>query len=482
MEILVSKRLFIKAIPVIVILILVLFSFSSVIIAEELSLEKAIDMGIANNYEIEQKREAIKELERQRAIIEAGVDWYVGFDGNYLYNTEGPTFNSPDIVEDGDSMGFSIEGGKTTLNGLSISSQLSLQGADPFGFEDLDKKYRFKLDVSKRLYPILPTQTEKDFIQTDNKLIIAKDELDTVENKKEVDWLENYLKLLRLEQSLEYSKTAYQLALDELDLVKAQVEIGEAGQDQLLMGEISLQEAKLQQDQLLVSIMQAEDNLALELGLNNSRIKIEENEEYLDSFTRKVASINVKTIDEEVVDLIKNNNVQLREIVLNKDYAENELKWQLKEDDVKVDTFTSYNYNAGSMDENNKDEWQIGVGISYDLYDGGQQELTVEGIKSKIKNLDKQYAHILEQLKLQLKEMINEQKLNRMRLNSAETGLEKARLVEKLYKNQFNEGLITESQYKQKALAVNQAEVDYKDAQDQLLLGKLRIALFLGLY
>ncbi len=476
-----SKGLFIKTIPFLLILTLV-FSFSSIIIAEELNLEKAIDLGIAKNYEIEQKREEIKELERQRAIIEAGVDWYVGFDGNYSYNTEGPTFNSPDIIKDGDSVGFSIEGGKTTLNGLSISSQLSLQGADPFEFEDLDKKYRFKLDVSKRLYPILPTQTEKDFIQTDNKLIIAKDELDTVENKKEVDWLENYLKLLRLQQNLEYSKISYRLALDELELVKAQVGIGEAGENQLLMAEISLQETKLQQDQLLATIMQVKDNLSLELGITDNRIKIEENEEYLDSFSRRAASINVNTIDEEVVDFIKNNNVQLREIVLNKDYAENELKWQLKDDEVKVDTFTSYNYNAGSLDENNKDEWQVGVGISYDFYDGGQQELSVEGIKSKIKNLDRQYAYTLEQLKLQLKGMINEQKLNRMRVNSAETRLEKARLVEKLYKNQLNEGLITENQYKQKALAVNQAVVDYKEAEDQLLITKLRIALFLGLY
>jgi len=476
-----SKGLFIKTIPFLLILTLV-FSFSSIIIAEELNLEKAIDLGIAKNYEIEQKREEIKELERQRAIIEAGVDWYVGFDGNYSYNTEGPTFNSPDIIKDGDSVGFSIEGGKTTLNGLSISSQLSLQGADPFEFEDLDKKYRFKLDVSKRLYPILPTQTEKDFIQTDNKLIIAKDELDTVENKKEVDWLENYLKLLRLQQNLEYSKISYRLALDELELVKAQVGIGEAGENQLLMAEISLQETKLQQDQLLATIMQVKDNLSLELGITDNRIKIEENEEYLDSFSRRAASINVNTIDEEVVNLSKNNNVQLREIVLNKDYAENELKWQLKDDEVKVDTFTSYNYNAGSLDENNKDEWQVGVGISYDFYDGGQQELSVEGIKSKIKNLDRQYAYTLEQLKLQLKGMINEQKLNRMRVNSAETRLEKARLVEKLYKNQLNEGLITENQYKQKALAVNQAVVDYKEAEDQLLITKLRIALFLGLY
>ncbi len=461
-----------------IILTLVLLSF--VITAEGLTFEKAIELGKENNYEIEQKRENIKELERQREVLEAGLDWHLGLvseSRNSAYSPHyAPTFS---ITDDTEMLGLTLEGGKTTVEGLSITSKLSLN-TKLSEFEDLDKKYNFSLNLSKRLYPILPTQTEKDFILKDNKLIIAKDELDIVESRKEVDWLESYLMTLRLKQRLENSKRAYQIALDELDLVEAQLKIGEAGQDQLLLAKISLQERKLQQNQLLSSIAQLNDNLLLELGLTASNIKFNKNDSYISRFITKLASINFNDIDEEVVKLIKKNNVQLREIMLNKDYAENQLKWQLKDDDFKVDAFGAYNYNAAAMNE--KDSLKVGVGISYDFYDGGQQELTVEGIKSKSKNLDKQYTHTLEQLKLQLKGIINEQKLNRMKLNSTETGLEKARLVGKLSKNQLNEGLITTNQYKQKALAVNQAEVDYKESKDQLLLGKLRIALFLGLY
>ncbi len=466
-----------KTIPMIIILTLVLLSFTSVITAEKLTFEKAIELGKENNYEIEQKREAIIELERQRAIIEAGIDWRLGVKSNpNQYSGPVPTLS---ITDNKEELGISLQGGKTTINGLSINSSLSLE-TDISKIKNLDEKYNFSLNVSKRLYPILPTQTEKNLILKDNELIIAKDELDLIENRKEVDWLESYLMILRLKERLEYSKKSYQIAFDELDLVKAQVKIGEAGQDQLLLAKINLQEAKLQQDQLLTSILQAEDNLSLELGLTASNIKFNKSDSYVSRFVNKLDSINLNDIDEEVVKLIKNNNVQLREIMLNKDYAENQLEWQLKDDDLKVDAFGAYNYNAAAMNE--KDSVQVGVDISYDFYDGGQQELAVKGIKSKIKNLDKQYAHTLEQLKLQLNGMINEQKLNKMKLNSTKTGLEKARLVEKLYKNQLNEGLITENQYKQKALAVNQAEVDYKESKDQLLLGKLGIALFLGLY
>lgn len=266
-----------KTIPIIIILILVLLPNSSVIAVEELTLEKAIELGKENNYEIEQKREAIIELERQRAIIEAGIDWYLGVKSNpNQYSGPVPTLS---ITDNKEELGISLQGGKTTIDGLSINSSLSLE-TDISKIENLDEKYNFSLNVSKRLYPILPTQTEKNFIQTDNKLIIAKDELNSAESRKEVDWLESYLMILRLKERLEYSKKSYQIALDELDLVKAQVKIGEAGQDQLLLAKINLQERKLQQNQLLNSIVQSEDNLSLELGLTASNIKFNKSDSY----------------------------------------------------------------------------------------------------------------------------------------------------------------------------------------------------------
>ncbi|MFP4661101.1 MAG: TolC family protein [Halanaerobiales bacterium] len=472
----VSRNSVIKAIIVIITMTLVLLAFPTAVgAAESITLEDAIKMGKENNYELEQKRDTIKSLERERNVLEAGIDWYVRADGKYSY-VEGPYFKSPGIVEDGDGLGFTITTGKTTLEGISINSQLSTQDNDMFDFDD----YQFKLDISKRLYPILPTDTEKGFIQTDNRLIIAEADLSSTIASKEVDWLESYLNVLRLEQQLEYSKISYQLAQDELSRVKEQQEIGEAGQDQLLVAEISLQDAKLQQEQLLTSIVQARDSLAMELGLEDSSgLQVVESS-YINRFLRKANSVDITGIDQEVIELLESNNVQLREIMLNIDYAENELKWQEKDDDIKVDAFGEYNYDAASMDEN--DSFEIGVGISYDFYDGGQQELAIEKAEAKIDNLQEQYDYTLSQLKSQLKSMLDQQKLNRLRLQSAETALEKARLEETLYEQQLNEGVISENQFKQKTIAVRQAEIDYQKAEDKFLLGKLRIAVFTGLY
>ncbi|MFP4017349.1 MAG: TolC family protein [Halanaerobiales bacterium] len=471
------KSSFAKAIIVTITMALILLLTSTTFGAAELiTLEEALEIGKENNYELEQKREAVMSLERERDILEAGIDWYVRADGNYSYNTEGPTFESPVIVKDGDGLGFTITGRKETLDGTLIESQMRSQDNDMFDFDD----YQFKLDVSKRLYPILPTDTEKGFIQTDNRLIIAEADLAYTLASKEVEWLESYLEILRLEQRLEYSKTSYKLTEEELSKVKEQVEIDEAGQDQLLMAEISLQEAKLQQEQLLTSVVQARDSFAMELGLeDSSSIHVLESN-YLNRFLQKANSVDITDIDQEVIELIETNNVQLREIILNIDYTEKELIWQEKDGDLKVNASGGYNYNAAALDE--KDSVEISLGISYDFHDGGQQELAIEKIEAKMDNLQEQYDYTLNQLKLQLKAMLAQQKLNRLRLQSVETALEKARLEENLYKRQLDEGVITENQYKQKTIAVRIAEIDYQEAEDQLLLGKLRIALFTGLY
>ncbi|MFW6306032.1 MAG: TolC family protein [Bacillota bacterium] len=466
---------------IITLTLIIISSFS--ISAQELLIEEAIENGKENNFELEEKHQAVKDIERERDLLEAGIDWYINFDGDYSYNSDGPSFNSPQIVESGDDLSLSLKGGKTTISGLSISSELSLIEPEPFGFEDLDKKYQFSLQVSKRLYPILPTETEKQFIQTDNKLIIAEEELSSMEKEKEIDWLESFLNVLRMQQRLEYSNESYQLASDNLYDVKAQVEIGEAGQEQLLMAEINLREARLQKEQLQTGLVQAKDKFEMELGLENNdfNYSYQDNDSYISQIMNRAESINIEYSTGEIEDMLKKNNVQLLQIELNRDYAENQLKWQMKDDDVKVDSFGGYQYNPGSPTDDN-DNWQVGIGVSYDFYDGGQQELKVEGIEDRIVNLEKQYNHSLKQLKLQLQGMMDEYKINKMKQESAMTALEKARLEEELYQKQYDQGLITEDVYKQKVLAVRQAEVEYEAAVSQVLIDKLRIALFLGEY
>ena len=75
-------------------------------------------------------------------------------------------------------------------------------------------------------------------------------------------------------------------------------------------------------------------------------------------------TINIELSDDEIEGLLKKNNVQLRQIMFNKDYAENELKWQSKEDNIKVDGFGRYNYDAVYPDDlriTGKSDWVLAM-------------------------------------------------------------------------------------------------------------------------
>lgn len=69
-----------------------------------------------------------------------------------------------------------------------------------------------------------------------------------------------------------------------------------------------------------------------------------------------------------------------------------------------------------------------------------------------------------------------------MGLEIKEISLERARLQAGLSKSQYENGLVTESRYREALLALEQTELDYQEALDKVRFDKLRIALYLGLY
>src|SRR5690554_4504490 len=129
----------------VMVLILLFFTYTLVSFAEEIDFEKVVETGLKNNYDLQEKNDYIKTLKRERGILEAGVDWHFGINGNYLYSSE-RLDSDFSIIDSGDASTFVLEGAKNTANGFSINSQLSIMEEEAFQFEDLDNKYNFKLD------------------------------------------------------------------------------------------------------------------------------------------------------------------------------------------------------------------------------------------------------------------------------------------------------------------------------------------------
>ncbi|MEJ6952255.1 TolC family protein [Natronospora cellulosivora (SeqCode)] len=458
------------------VLVLILSAIS--ISAAELSFEQLINMGLDNNQDVQEKRDAIRDLERERNILKSSLDWHFGFDGDISHNTEGPSFNSPIIRPESTDVDLSLSANKTTLSGLTISSGLLLSDERPFEYRDIKDNYSFRLNLSKRLYPFLPTETEKGFIQIDNQFITAEEELEKIKKEKEIDWLEQYLSLISMEKSQGNLKLRYHLAQENLSNVLAQKVLGEAGQEQVLLAEIAVKEAEIQVEQMRITHAQAKRSFARELGIDSKLLSFNKQDPHLDTLASRAKEIEIELSDEDIENLLVENSYQLKDLAMNIEFVEKEIEWQKKEDGIKLDGSAGYNYNSGATD---KSSVNFSLGVSYDFYDGGRKNLNIEGMENRLINLERQYDNTLDQLKIQVNSLQEQYRVNTMKLKTRELSLQKAELEELLYQRQLEQGAITESQYQEMSLQLIQAKLDLEQIKDGLLIDKLRIALALGI-
>ena len=78
--------------------------------------------------------------------------------------------------------------------------------------------------------------------------------------------------------------------------------------------------------------------------------------------------------------------------------------------------------------------------------------------------------------------MYAQYRVDQMALEIRALGLERTRLQAALYREQYENGLLSDNHYEEIVLALRQAEQDYKEALDKVRFDKLKIALFLGIY
>ena len=170
--------------------------------------------------------------------------------GDYGYASERIDTYGP--IESGDNLVFTLEGGKITLKGLGINTRFSLADYEPFSFKNLDENYKFRLDISRRLFPLTPTTAERNLLQIENRISIAEQEMKEARIRKEIEWVSAYLNLLRLQERIQDAQTRYRLALENLASVELQAEMGEAGKEQLLAAQLAVKETELQEKQLKI--------------------------------------------------------------------------------------------------------------------------------------------------------------------------------------------------------------------------------------
>lgn len=450
--------------------------------AKEISLEEALAWGTEHNSSIKEIKINIENIERSLGLVDTEYGFKTKISANPIIagSYEEPTDNNSIGIDNGDndsgisiSPKISLKTTKLFPNGLILQSEISLKEEDWFDLEKLSEGPNSIFGATKTIYPTLPIESEQEKYLISNDLLKTKENLKWQQKSKEIEFLESYFNLLRLQERLSLAKTNFQYAQDDLKTILKKIEIGEAGERQEIETKIALKKAEINLLQAQNNFLQQKNIWYLNLNLSEEvEVSFKQDLLFLEEIIKWIDSLELNLKEEELMELAIDNHYQIRNNQLDQDSAQKEVEWNVAKNKPEINLYGVY-----SGQDNN---WGVGIELSYNISDGGRQKIEDEGYKVKLENLKDDYLQIISELKLELYDLINQQEINNLNLEEKFMSWEKAKLEEESYRIQLKQGLISDSEFKYKAIDWQETEINLKSAKDEILISKLRLAHFLG--
>lgn len=454
----------------------------SVLQAKEIDLKEAADWGIQHNYDLQEIRYNIEILERDLEILDAGKALQInldvtpiwGFGGEESsisneYGAQSSTNNETSLI--------SLKAEKTISDDLNISAEISWKENDfeEMSFEGIVEDINANIQVEKQIYPAPCSQSEQQTFQAKNNLQKKIEELTWEEAEKQIDFIEGYLTIARLTEEVNLAKEKYQQVKEELERVHQQVNLGEGGYQQETEAKLALMEAENQLFDLEQSLTQQKQEWYLQLSLpEDFQILFEEEPAYLDALRLSMEQLNLENEKEEsLFNQAIENHYQIKIGYLEKDSLLKEAEWTENEGKPKIEVFGGYDFSDQS--------WYAMLDLSWNLTDGGTQELKEENCEATILQKEKEIDHLIKTLQLEMNKLLDQDQYNQLNLQAKLTALKEEEYTKEMVEKQYQEKIVSSSQWQNQLIALTEIELEVKKAQDQLLINRLRLVNFLGI-
>jgi len=443
----------------IVLLIFVVF-ISSIISAEELSLEQAIEMGLKNNNGISKARESVQNAEKYLMNIRAQQDWQVNLNTGYSYIiNEG---------EDIDKNSYSISATRLFDSGLNLSPEISKL--------EVDTDTTYSISITQPIYPLLPSKLSRDYYTGEKNLFKAEDNLIRQRADSIISWLEVYLNINNLNEKQEIYIQSLERAEDNLAKVIQRQEIGDAGDYQLLTARLSLENARYMLQDAENRLKDARLALFNELGCSDQEeINLVDNNQIINIFQQKSLSYTEKYLEKDIdtlMSIVEKSNPDIKAVLLDREILEQELEWLKEENKPDLDLSGSYNIK--------EDNLKLGINLSYQLYDSGQHGMKLENKELEIASNIREFDDLYKQLKQQLKQHIDNIELSQLALEKERLNLEKSQYELEVAGEQLEMGLIDYLEYQEYWISAAEARIDIRALEEELFLNRLKFIKFIN--
>ena len=427
----------------------------------EIEFKEALLKATAENTDLNEKMLQIENIKRDLKIIRARQSWKAGISAEYdevLKEGESDAKNAVRFNDTYAEDGFySLNIEKNFRSGLILKPEFIYTG-------DGRETYRLSLDYP--LFPRTPTELEKNYFITSRELIQAEQEYKEIKNKKIIEWISRYLELLRLEKNKNNLEKSLTKAVDNLETVKKEADLNEAGEEELLAAKIAFLTAENDFQQAENKLQNSRENLEIELGIKNKDSLILSNDEIIYKYFSEIENMEKLPF----ADLFKEAVVQDAEIknyVLDMEILEKELEWKKKEDNFSISLNGIYDHQS--------EESIIGLTADYELFDGGENKLGQSQIKSKIELAEKKLADLNKEKRIEIKEKLSNIKYAKNNFAKEKLALQKSKLELNNAGENFADGLINSSEMISFEISFYNKLNLKQQAEDELLLARLNL-------
>jgi len=450
------------------IIILSVLLLPSALEAKETDLKEAIDWGIRHNYDLEEIRYNIETLERNLEILDADNAFQVNLDITPIWNFGG---------ENSDTSLFKLTAEKTIVDDLNISAEISWNENDfaDIAFGEILEGANANIQLEKQFFPDSYTQNEQQIFQTENNLKKIIEELAWEETEKQIDFIESYLALIRLSEEVNLAENSFQLATEELERVQQQINLGEGGYQQESEAKIALMEAENQFFNLKQNLVQQKKEWYLELNLSEDiQVQFKEEPAYLETLRSSMEQLNLENENSETLfEQALEKHYQMKNAYIDREILLKEAKWTENEGKPQISLSGGYELSDNS--------WYAMVDLSWNLSDGGAQKLKEEKAETTILQKEKEIDQLIKTLQLEMNQIMDQDKYYQLNLQTKLASLEKEQNVKEIVEKQYQEKIISSSEWQNQLIALAEKELKVKEAQDLLLVNRLRLAHFLNI-
>ncbi len=448
--------------------------------AKEINVEEALQWGILNNLDLQSIRYSIEDIKRNLEIVEAGKSFQIDLSITPIWRFGEK--DNPYLVEMGENQvapdtKLNLSTKKMLTPNLSMSGEVSWQSENltEHFIEAIVEEVKANIKLEQKLYPRSWTEQKKQVYSLENSLQMKLEELKWKEIEKQIEFIQKYLNIIRLQEQLEIASERLRLAEEALERVRAQIKLGEGGFQQEAEAVISLGEAQNKHWSTKQELDMAKRQWYLLLNLpEEATVGFATEAFFIDSLFQQMENLPISNQSRDIfINHALQENYQFKNSVIEKDELLKELQWTKDAGKPVVNLSGGYTYPDS--------DWFVMIDFRINLADGGIQELKVKQKEENVKRKEVNMVYLMEMLRLEAEQLLDKDEYNQLALQTLSKSLEKEQEKEKIIEQQYHQGVISLAQRDNNLILLKEKELSLNQASDQWLIDRLKLAHLIGL-